>query len=76
MLLGAGREAKEDIIDASVGIKVLKHVGDKVSTNDTIALIYANDKGINEAYNKIQNAYHIVDYKVDKKPIILGIVKD
>lgn len=76
MLLGAGREAKEDIIDASVGIKVLKHVGDYVSKDDTLSLIYANDKGINEAYTKIQNAYHIVDYKVEKKPIILGIVKD
>ncbi|MBP5408461.1 MAG: pyrimidine-nucleoside phosphorylase [Bacilli bacterium] len=76
MLLGAGRESKDDKVDLSVGIKVLKHVGDKVMAGDTLAIMYANDKGIEEAYNKIQNAYHIVDKEIDKKPIILGIVKD
>ncbi len=38
--------------------------------------MYANDKGIEEAYNKIQYAYHMVDKEVEKKPIILVILKD
>ena len=76
MLLGAGRESKEDKVDLSVGIKIVKKVSDKVNKGDTLAIIYANEKGIDEAYNKILNAYHISKTPVQAKPIILGIVKD
>lgn len=76
MLLGAGRESKEDKVDLSVGIKIVKKVSDKVKKGDTLAIIYANDKGIDEAYNKILNAYHISKSPTTSKPIILGIVKD
>ena len=76
MLLGAGREQKEDAIDPSVGVKVLKKVGDKVEKGDTLALMYVNDKGIDEAYNKVLNAYHIQKDFVKKPDLILGLIKD
>ena len=75
MLLGAGRENKEDNVDLSVGIKICKKVGDYVSKGDTLAILYANEKGIDEAYNKVLNAYHFTNEKVKANDIIIDIVK-
>lgn len=76
MILGAGRESKDDKVDLGVGIKVLKKVGDKVNKGDTLAILYVNEKGEKEAYDKVVSAYHIVKEPVDKEPIVLGIVRD
>ena len=75
MLLGAGRESKEDNVDLSVGIKVCKKVGDYVSKGDTLAILYANEKGIDEAYSKVLNAYHFSNDEVKANDIIIDIVK-
>lgn len=45
--LGAGRSKKEDNIDYSVGIKLLKTTGDIVKVGDTLARIYAPNDDIN-----------------------------
>ena len=42
MSLGAGRKTKEDVIDYSVGIKILKKIGDKVSIGDRLLEISSN----------------------------------
>lgn len=49
MLLGAGRETKADEIDPSVGIELHKKIGDYINVGDTIATLFVNDKGIDEA---------------------------
>jgi pyrimidine-nucleoside phosphorylase len=41
--LGAGRLAKESVIDYGVGIKLLKQTGDKVSVGDVLAELYVNN---------------------------------
>ena len=51
MLLGAGRESKDDVIDLAVGVELVKKVGDKVNNNDVIAYLY---KGLYEAYKSNQ----------------------
>lgn len=43
LLLGAGRNTKDDIIDFSAGIILNKKTGDKVNTGDVIATLFAND---------------------------------
>lgn len=75
MLLGAGRESKDDKIDFAVGVEVLKKVGDVVHENDTLAILYSNGKNETEAYNKILNAYHITKEKRGANPIILDYVR-
>jgi pyrimidine-nucleoside phosphorylase/thymidine phosphorylase len=42
VILGGGREKKEDSVDPSVGIILHKKVGDPVSTGEPIATIYYN----------------------------------
>ena len=76
MHLGAGRLRKEDDIDYSVGIELIKKVGDKVNNHNLLAYIYANDneKG-NKAVEDLLSIYEICEENVDKIPDILEIIK-
>lgn len=75
MHLGAGRIKKEDNIDYAVGVELLKKVGDKVSKNEKLAYIYANDeqKG-KEAVEKLLDVYKISEKKVENVSDILKII--
>jgi pyrimidine-nucleoside phosphorylase len=44
VILGGGRERKEDSVDPSVGIVLHKKVGDRVATGEPIATIYYNSE--------------------------------
>lgn len=61
LLSGAGREKKDDEIDLSAGIELIKKVGSEFSVNDSIAKIFGNnhDKLV-EAFEKLKEAY-VVD---------------
>lgn len=74
--LGAGRAKKEDNIDYSVGIELIKKVGDRVNKNDILAYIYANEeqKG-HEAIIQLLNTYEISEQKVEKIKDILEIIE-
>ncbi|MBQ8208723.1 MAG: thymidine phosphorylase, partial [Clostridia bacterium] len=50
VILGAGRESKDDIIDMSAGIVLQKKTGEFVSEDDIIAVLHTSDK------NKIPSA--------------------
>ena len=76
MLLGAGRESKEDNVDLAVGVEVLKKVGDYVQEGEPLAILYSNGKKEEEAIQKVLDSYHIVDEVVNKKDIIYKIVRD
>ena len=75
MILGAGRENKDDVVDLGVGIQVLKKVGDEIKAGETLAVIYGNGKNEQEAYKMILDAYQVVENKVEKNQLILGLVR-
>lgn len=75
MMLGAGRENKDDIIDLGVGIEIVKKVGDQVNKGETLAYLYSNGKNEKNAYKKVLESYVIVKTKVEKKNIILEVIK-
>ena len=75
MLLGAGRENKEDEVDHAVGVIVNKKVGDFVKAGEPLAYLYTNGKGTSEAYDKVLNAFEIVKEKVEENKLILGIIE-
>lgn len=78
MILGAGRETKESIIDLAVGIKLHGRTGDKISKGETLLTFYYNDeKRLTEALKMIPQALCIQSEPVAKRPLILGkVTKD
>lgn len=73
MLLGAGREKKDSIIDLEAGIVLHKKTGDRVSSGETLATIHYNDsKMLDTAIDLIRQAFKVNVSKVGKTPIILG----
>ena len=77
MMLGAGRETKEDKIDMGVGLKLVKHVGDQVKVGDVIAELYINPerKDNEKAMERLRAAITIVPEKVVARKLILDIVR-
>lgn len=53
MMLGAGRQTKEDAIDLSVGLLLHKKVGDKVEKGESLMTVYSNTESIDDVKNKI-----------------------
>lgn len=59
MMLGAGRQTKEDIIDLSVGIVLNKKVGDKVNAGESILTIHSNKENVNDIFDKLNESIKI-----------------
>lgn len=75
LLLGAGRETKDSMIDLSVGIVLNKKVGDYVEKGETLAFIHYNDEDKKDnAVEKLKTAYLINENNPVKSPLIFGIV--
>ncbi len=75
MKLGAGRQTKDASIDHSVGITLLKKVGDAVQPGDRLAILHAQEECPEEAIIQLQNAYTIGAGSVSKSPIVYEIIK-
>ncbi len=74
--LGAGREHKEDDIDAAVGITLLAKVGDVVEAGDPLARVGWNDEDrLAEARPLLDAAWEIGDDPPEDAPIVLGEVR-
>ena len=75
MLLGAGRETKESVIDLAVGIKLHKKVNDKVNKGEAIATLFVNDESnVTEVVSRVKKAYTIGQDNVNPIPLIYGVV--
>ena len=68
MVLGAGRETKDDDIDFSVGLSFKKKIGDYVNEGDVICELYVNDIGKEQALELLTNSITI---GMNKKEITL-----
>ena len=72
MMLGGGREKKDDIIDLSVGIVFEKKKGDAVKKGDSIAVMHYNDETkIDAAFERLSNAVTIGEKDPGRKKILL-----
>ncbi|BFH69367.1 pyrimidine-nucleoside phosphorylase [Paenibacillus dendritiformis] len=75
MLLGAGRETKDSVIDLSVGIDLRAKVGDAVNAGDVLAVLHVNDASrLQEAAQKIIQAYRITSEARAEAPLVYAIV--
>ncbi len=75
LLLGAGRETKEEIIDPAAGIVIHKKIGDNVDIGEKIATLYTNrSSALYAANNMVKTAYELTDALPDKEKYILEII--
>lgn len=59
MMLGAGRQTKEDDIDLSVGIVLNKKVGDKVNVGESLLTIHSNRENVDDVIKKLDESIEI-----------------
>ncbi|MGO3050874.1 pyrimidine-nucleoside phosphorylase [Staphylococcus casei] len=62
MMLGAGRQTKEDDIDLSVGLVLHKKVGDKVSEGDALLTIHSNRENIDDVIEKLNQSITVSEH--------------
>ena len=76
LLLGGGRETKEDEVDLAVGIVLEKKAGDPVQAGEVLAVLHANDREkLRCAKERLLAAFSISDQKPEERILIKGIVK-
>ncbi len=74
--LGAGRKTIEDSIDHSVGIELLKKIGDYVNKGETIAKLYISTKSeIEEALRILNESFVISEDRPELLKYVLDVVK-
>jgi pyrimidine-nucleoside phosphorylase len=77
LILGAGRNNKESMIDVSAGIILNKKIGDKVEYGETLAILHTNKKqSISEAYQMILKSFHFSKDPIAKPKLLHGMVID
>jgi pyrimidine-nucleoside phosphorylase len=78
VILGGGRERKEDSVDPAVGIVLHKKVGDAVSSGEALATIYYNAEArAVRARQLLEQSYQIADSPAHKKrPLIHRVIRN
>jgi pyrimidine-nucleoside phosphorylase len=75
VILGGGRERKEDAVDPAVGIALNKKVGDRVAAGEAIAMIYYNGEARAERARQLIEASCVVaDAPPAKRPLIHRVI--
>ncbi len=76
VILGGGRERKEDAVDPAVGIVLHKKVGDAVSSGESMATIHYNaETRVARARQLLEESYQIADSPPEeKRPLIHRVI--
>jgi len=75
MVLGAGRETVDSVLDYSAGIVLKKKTGDLVKVGDTLAVLYASKAELFDKSEEIlRNAYTFSSEPVISRPLVLAKV--
>ena len=76
MILGAGRETKDDVIDPAAGIVLLKKTGDQVEKGEVLARMYTNRPEKAAAAAKVlRSSYRIDQSAPQPMPLIFEIIR-
>ena len=76
LLLGAGRNTKEDVIDPAAGVYLCAKTGDFVKVGDKIAVLYSEkESGFAAAEARLLSATRIEKNAPKSEPLILDIVE-
>lgn len=71
MLLGAGRETADSVIDPAAGIVLCRKTGDAVKEGETLARLYTNRPDrVEEAKEKLLESYEVGPQKPEDIPLV------
>lgn len=76
MMLGAGRETKDSVIDLAVGIVLHKKIGDPVEIGEPLLTIHANREDIDAVKQKLNQHIKISEQPVTPPPLLYGTIED
>jgi pyrimidine-nucleoside phosphorylase/thymidine phosphorylase len=75
VMIGAGRDRKEDPIDPAVGAILEVKIGDRVDAGAVLCrLYYTREERVEEAAEMVEDAFRISSQKPDAREIILEVV--
>jgi pyrimidine-nucleoside phosphorylase len=75
VILGGGRERKEDSVDPAVGIVLHKKVGEQVAAGEPLATIYYNSEAkAAQARQRIEASCEIADAAPAKRPLVHRVI--
>ena len=75
LLLGGGREKKEDAVDPAVGLEIEKKVGDAVRAGETLCSVHYNaDTRLAEAVALIEKSFEIGSAGPRQLPLVREII--
>jgi len=75
MLLGAGRETKESVIDPAVGVALRKKAGERVERGEVLAMLHVNGRERLPAVRElIFSAFTVNGKPFSPVPLIYGVV--
>jgi len=75
LVLGGGRETKDSEIDLTVGIRLQKHLGDRIDESDEVAILYGNDENkLESAYQRFVNAYTLSKDNTFNNQIVYEVI--
>ena len=75
MILGAGRQTKDSVIDPRAGILLLKKPGDAVKAGDVIAKLFTERAETLEASaNTVRAALTFSGTPIEQQPLIFAVI--
>jgi thymidine phosphorylase len=76
VVLGGGRERKEDSVDPTVGIVLHKKVGDAVAAGEALATVHYNSESLAQrAKALLEESYEIADsMSWEKRPLVHRVI--
>ncbi|MEW5898963.1 MAG: pyrimidine-nucleoside phosphorylase [Bacillota bacterium] len=75
MLLGAGRQTKEDRIDLAAGLVLHKKIGERVEAGEPLATLFVNRaRYLEEAKKLVQDAYRTGADEPAPQPMVLEVI--
>lgn len=75
MLLGAGRQTKEDTINYGVGLKLHKKIGDAVAVGESLVTIYADTQDVPEVKERLYKNI-VIGASAVEPPLIHDIITE
>ena len=75
VVLGGGREKKDDAVDPAVGIVLHKKVGDEVRASEPLCTVHYNDDArFANAKRILEASYTLGERRPEKRPLVRKVI--